>query len=286
MEIKSLENTDFDTIFEAFSEAFSEYEIQLDKTALQAMFKRRGFMADLSFAAFEGDRIVAFTCNGIGTFAGMPTAYDTGTGTLKDYRGKGLATRIFEYSIPYLKRKGIAQYLLEVLQHNPKAVSVYRNIGFEVSREFDYFLQDNALVRNETKTPCIMYEIKSLTIGEFEQTIPGFWDFHPSWQNSFESVRRTPEVFVSFGIFTGNKLVGYCVFEPVSGDITQMAIDTCYRRKGFASLLLGKMLELNKCSSVKLINADIAGDATIKGFLEAKNIPLKGKQFEMIKYLK
>ena len=286
MEIKSLGNTDFSTIFEAFSRAFSEYEVQPDRTELQAMFKRRGFVADLSFAAFEGDQIVAFTCNGIGKFNGILTAYDTGTGTLKEYRGKGLATWIFEYSIPYLSEKGVGQYLLEVLQHNPKAASIYRNIGFEVGREFNYFLQDCDQVRNEAKTPDIPYEIMPINIGEFSQILPEFWDFYPSWQNSCESVRRAAETFLSFGVFTRSKLIGYCVFDPVSGDITQIAVDKSYRRKGFASLLLRKTLESNQYGSVKVINTDIVCDGPVRGFLEAKNIPLRGKQFEMIKELK
>ena len=85
----------------------------------------------------NGNKIVAFTLNGIGYFNRIPTAYDTGTGTLKNYRGKGLATKIFEYSIPYLKSANVKQYLLEVLQYNTKAVSVYRKLGFEVIREFN-----------------------------------------------------------------------------------------------------------------------------------------------------
>jgi len=54
-----------------------------------------------------------------------------------------LATKIFEYSIPFLKKANVSQYLLEVLQHNTKAVSVYKKIGFEVSREFNYFICKN-----------------------------------------------------------------------------------------------------------------------------------------------
>ena len=96
MEIKSLSNISFDELFGAFEQAFADYEIQLNKAELMTMLKRRGFNPELSFAVFDGDKIVSFTCNGIGDFNGTPTAYDTGTGTLKDYRGRGLATRIFE----------------------------------------------------------------------------------------------------------------------------------------------------------------------------------------------
>ncbi|MCD8178150.1 MAG: GNAT family N-acetyltransferase [Tannerellaceae bacterium] len=280
MEIKSLANIDFNTIFNGFSRAFADYEMQLNRVQLEAMLKRRGFNPDLSFAAFEGDQIIAFTLNGTGYFNGIPTAYDTGTGTLKEYRGHGLATKIFEYSIPYLKENHIRQYLLEVLQHNTKAVSVYRNLGFEVSREFNYFRQKNEEIRNYSITDFVC-TIESIEIKETD-SVAGFWDFYPSWQNSFESIGRSAEEFVTLGAFTGNKLIGYAVFEPTSGDITQIAVDKQYRRKGVASLLLKEMAGINKNDSVKVINTDLAC-ASITQFLQAKNIELKGKQFEMIR---
>lgn len=107
MEIKSLGKTDFDIVFEAFNRAFADYEIQLNKEQLQMMLKRRGFDPELSFAAFEKGGIVAFTFNGIGNFGGMPTAYDTGTGTLKEYRGKGLATEVFNI-LPLFEEQGLS----------------------------------------------------------------------------------------------------------------------------------------------------------------------------------
>jgi len=284
MEIKSLAGTSFDTIFEAFSRAFADYELQQDKEQLRSMLKRRGFNASLSFAAFEGEDIVAFTFNGIGSFKGIPMAYDTGTGTLKEFRGKGLATQIFEHSLPYLKEEGIKQYLLEVLQHNTKAVSVYRNLGFEVVREFYYSMQDNDKVVNELKAPDIPYEIRFIDAKEFHVVTEEFWDFYPSWQNSVESINRAAGDFISLGIFTAEQLIGYCVFAPASGDITQIAVHRKYRRKGFGSLLLRRMSELNKYGSVKVINTDVNCESII-AFLEAKGITACGKQFEMIKQI-
>ena len=74
MEIKSLEKTDFDTLFRAFGRAFADYEVQLNAEQLRAMLTRRGFDPALSFAAFDGVQIAAFTLNGIGNFNGVPTA--------------------------------------------------------------------------------------------------------------------------------------------------------------------------------------------------------------------
>ena len=110
MEIRSLNNICLNELFEAFEQAFADYEVQLNKVELLTMLKRRGFEPKASFGAFDGNKIVSFTCNGIGNFYGTPTAYDTGTGTLKDYQGKGLATQVFKYSIPHLKALGAKEY--------------------------------------------------------------------------------------------------------------------------------------------------------------------------------
>lgn len=281
MEIKSLTNIDFETIFKAFSKAFADYDIQLNKYELKTMWKRRGFNPDLSFAAFNGEDIAAFTLNGIGDFNGRKMAYDTGTGTLKEYRGKGLATKIFTYSIPFLKEANINYYILEVLKHNKQAISVYQKIGFEISREFNFFIWNNEEIKIDSIKNKYSYLIEPINVNKYD-TIPTFWDFYPSWQNSFESIQRTSEDFICLGAFSNKKIIGYCVFEPNSGDITQMAVDKAHRRKGVASLLLHEMSKLNKNSKTKLLNTDI-NCHSIVDFLKSKNINIKGKQFEMIK---
>jgi len=281
MEIKSLETTNLETIIKAFAQAFADYDVQLNATELQTMWKRRGFNPNLSFAAFEGEDIVAFTLNGVGNFNGMKMAYDTGTGTLKEYRGKGLATEIFEYSTPYLKEANISHYLLEVLQHNTKAISVYRNIGFEVTREFNYFVWNSEKINNEIKNIEISCFIENIEIEKYP-SVSDFWDFFPSWQNSFESIQRASEDFIALGAFIDGKLAGYCVFEPNSGDVTQIAVDKPFRRNGIASLLLHEAQKLNKIAKMKLVNADISCNSMVD-FLKSKNIEILGKQFEMIK---
>ncbi len=280
MEIKSLAGISFDKIFDTFSQAFADYEMQLDKEELRAMTQRRGFDPNLSFAAFEGNKIVSFTCNGIGNYQGELMAYDTGTGTLKDYRGQGLATKIFEESLPYLREAGIGKYLLEVLQHNTGAVSVYRKIGFEVTREFYYFRTKVSEIKNEFKTKYA-FTIKPIDIEKYA-SIPDFWDFNPSWQNSFESILRSPEKFVTLGVFSDDTLVGYCVFEPTAGDVTQLGVNKEYRRKGVGSMLLKEMLCIHKNEGIKFVNTDIRC-TSITEFLKSKNIVPTGKQFEMIK---
>jgi ribosomal protein S18 acetylase RimI-like enzyme len=279
--IKSLEKISFDTLSESFEEAFKDYDVQISKNELQILLKRRGFVPELSFGAFDGERLVSFTFNGIGFFNGIQTAYDTGTGTMAEYRRKGLATIIFEYSIPILKNAGISQYLLEVLQHNTKAVSVYQKLGFDISRQFNFFGRRMDEINMGTPEMRSEYILKPISM-DYRLQMMSFWDFPPSWQNSFDSVTRLLSDFELLGAFDKQNLVGYCIFAPNSGDITQIAVDKKYRRQGIASALIAEVAKGNKHQNIKLTNTEV-GCESIRQFAESMGILLIGRQFEMIR---
>lgn len=283
MEIRSLLKVTQEDLYIAFQKAFKDYEMQLTQTELLKMLKRRGFVPELSFGAFSGGKLVSFTFNGTGRFNGLSSAYDTGTGTVEEFRGQGLATRIFEYSLPHLKRAGISQYILEVLQHNEGAVSLYRKLGFRVSREFNYFLEKKNKIHKTGESIGSLYRIRQTDLKE-KNRMRTFWDHQPSWQNSFEAVERSPENFQILGAYLEENLAGYCIFEPESGDITQLAVDPELRKRGIASLLMKKALQSINSDTVKAINYETeltAFDALMKSF----GINRKGKQYEMIKKL-
>lgn len=278
MEIRNLEHTDFETLFHGFEKAFADYEIHFEKEEVRSMLRRRGFNPKLSFAAFENDEIIAFTLNGIGTFNGIPTAYDTGTGTVKQYRGQNIAGKIFTYSLPFLQKAGISQYLLEVLQNNQKAITVYRRMNFEVTREFDCFRQTKELIDNQKiNTSCIIKPINSHSVRQAQHDC----DFNPSWQNSIESIERGISELTCIGAFLDEKMVGHCVFDAHTGDLTQLAVSNAYRRKGIASRLLQESIAGLKTDFIKILNIH-SENQTMPAFLKSKNIPLASKQFAMV----
>ncbi len=279
--IKSLSNTSIDIPYQAFSKAFADYKFQISKDQLQAMLRRRGFNPELSFAAFDGKGIVAFTFNGIGQFNQEMSAYDTGTGTHPDYRKKGLASEIFEYSIPYLKEAGVKQYLLEVLQENEKAISVYQKLGFAITRQLNYYNQTVNQIRypNLKESSEIVY-----TNSYYNQIDKSFHDFPPSWQNSIDSISRSIETFKYLGAYHKTQLVGYCVTETATGDITQIAVSHSYRRLGIGSYLLQAASQLSQTETIKLVNTD-PNCESLNAFLARLNIPLNGKQYEMVRPL-
>ena len=151
--IKTLDGIGFETIHNAFIKAFADYEEPNQPTLRELKYKieRRGCNLALSFGAFDNDEPVGFTLNCIGEWNGQQTAYDTGTGIIKEFRKQGIAKRIFDESVPILKQNKVDQYLLEVIKTNTKAFDLYRKTGFEVVREFDYYISSKAgLVINTT----------------------------------------------------------------------------------------------------------------------------------------
>ena len=281
IKIRNLETIDFDTIFHAFGRSFADYAISFEKEEVRSMLKRRGFNPRLSFAAFDGEEIIAFTLNGTGTYNGLPTAYDTGTGTVKEYRGRGIAQEIFNHSVPHLKAAGIKQYLLEVLQDNQKAISVYRKLGVEVTRDFDCFRQKtSALCSPSHKKAPAGITIAPISLKEIAASHT-YCDFHPSWQNSLESIERAGTDLRHLGAYDdAGKLTGYCVVDPVSGDITQIAVTPEQRGNGIATLLLRTAFPSVSSGNIKALNIPRECEA-MRSFLLAWNFCPSAAQFEM-----
>jgi ribosomal protein S18 acetylase RimI-like enzyme len=120
-------------------------------------------------------------------------------------------------------------------------------------------------------------EIKYNELGD----VSDFWDYTPSWQNSFDAILRKPEDFRVFAAMDGGRTVAYGIIEPESGDITQLAVHPDYRRLKTGSAILAKLVSVSKHSRIKLINSEVHCTA-LTTFCESAGLHLSGKQFEMI----
>lgn len=281
--LKSLLGLPFDILYSAHLNAFKDYPFQWSKQSLEKTIHRRGYDPSLSFGAFHNDELVSFTWNGIGMYKGLLTAYDTGTGTCEGYRKQGLASAIFEYSVPFLKQAGVQQYILEVLEENKAAVSVYTKQGFEVSRTFDCFRINSGewiIPQHESSENIYLKEVDISA----ESAMLQMHDFELSWQNNFQALKKNPGDFIIIGAFEKNNLIGYGIIEPASGDIPQLAVTKPYRRKGIGSVILHALKELNKADIIKIVNIESDQDHIIS-FINKNGIPKIVSQFEMIKLL-
>lgn len=280
--VRPLADTPFAQIHEAFLRAFADYAVpmRLSVRELEYMLERRGCDLSLSVGAFVDDRLVGFILNGIGPWVGELTAYDTGTGVERDYRGLGIASRLISELVPILREHDVAQYLLEVIQENTAAVRLYRKQGFEVCRRFSCYqsaVSDLRIAQDGGDSRLPILPVDAPNWDRFRS----FWDFAPSWQNSVDSVLRKREHFTILGAFDGDRAVGYGIIEKHTGDIPQIGVERAYRRRGLGTGLVAGLLRSSGSDRVRMINAETE-DECFGEFARSVRLTSDVGQFEMI----
>ncbi len=141
LQIKVLTGTPVEKIHEAFTDAFSEYEVRIDMPLekLVEMMKTRDLNPDFSVGCFDGDLLVGFILTGYREIAGQKVCYDGGTGVIKAYQRKGIGEMMLKELLQFLKGKGISRFVLEVLENNTPAINLYEKYGFVKTRKLHCF---------------------------------------------------------------------------------------------------------------------------------------------------
>ena len=276
----TLENVSIEKLHTTFTEAFSDYEVKIDIPILklQQRLQRTGYLTEASIGASDNDVLVGFLLNSIREWDGKLTAYDTGTGVIKEYRNKGITSSMFLNVLKNLKEMEVKQYLLEVIQSNTSAVHLYKKQGFEVSREFECFNLDKKLF---TCAPTHQVQhINEITEIDWIKLM-SFWDFKPSWQNSIDSINAVSDEFICSIVSINDEIVGYGMIDKNTGDIPQIAVDKNYRGKGIGSSILADLLKNTESCSLNVVNVDSQCDS-MKDFLLNLGFKLMIKQYEMI----
>src|SRR6476661_5756020 len=195
MTIRTLDHCSLEKIVAAFNEAFSDYFILLQFTAesMKAKMKAENILLPYSIGAFEGDRLVGFILHGYDRIDGDRTIYNAGTGVIPSFRGQGLTAGTYQYALRHLQREGIHSHVLEVIDNNMPALKVYQKIGFSIERKLGAF-------RSPVTVPVSgLYTI--IPVNDIDNTVRGFHDCQPAWQNSLASICRDKEGHSFPGIY-------------------------------------------------------------------------------------
>ena len=261
MNIRSLKGIDYDEMTAAFNDAFSDYDIPAHYTTeyLRDLVLRRGYRPDLAAGAFDGKRLVGFVFNCLDG----DEAYNSGTGVAVSHRRRGIARKLMEHSIATLPAK---RYILEVIETNERAASLYRSLGFEETRRFQSWTSDG----RPGFSPAGRAEARP-TIDQ----IRAWCDMEPSWQNSVASIRRATEPFVVLGDERG----GAVVF-PSNGDVPLLAVAPEHRRKGLGRALLAAA-HARAGKRLRIMNIDDRATG-ITAFLERCGAQRMVRQIEMV----
>src|SRR4051812_20370098 len=94
MEIRSLAGVGWEVLAAAFNAAFSDYAVAMAMTpaALADMQIRRGYVAQASFGAYDGDQLVGFVL----TCRDGDRIYNSGTGVVPSHRRGGTGRALLD----------------------------------------------------------------------------------------------------------------------------------------------------------------------------------------------
>ncbi|MEZ0005042.1 ribosomal protein S18 acetylase RimI-like enzyme [Flavobacterium sp. 28YEA47A] len=250
-QFQTLEKSNTKDLLDVFNSSFSDYIVPFHLTLpqLEAKITNDSIHTDLSVGAFERDKLIGFILHGYDTINGKSFAYNAGTGIIPEKRGHGLTAKLYDYILPLLKAKNTDSITLEVLTGNVPALKTYEKIGFKTVRYLDCY-KGLFPLENHSKD----YEIRTIQSYNW-QSIKLFWDWEPSWQNSITAVENLKETNHSIGIFDGEQLLGYLIYNPLSKRIQQFGIKKEYRRKGLGKQLFN-YIATTFGNEMSLINVD------------------------------
>ena len=215
IEYRNLSKMSFGELHQKFNEAFSDYLIDISYMTRDVMKNRaikNGYDPDSSVGVFDNDKLVGFTLVGVDYHYEKPSAFDIMTGLIKEYRGKGIASEMFNFIKPRLKAIGIEYFYLEVLQENKPAIRAYKKTGFEIVRSLDCFTLSikNYILTEQPRLPIVIKKIEKDNIDKFQL----FSEWRPSWENSFTAMKRVPDDIDFYSAeYSINKL-GLIVYYP------------------------------------------------------------------------
>ena len=329
-----LNHTSLNDLVSSFNLAFSDYQVPVSMTSfsLKKMMQIRSVDLKFSTGAFakniknktaQNDKIpVSFILCGVRknfqiikenenenekTFKTFKKiAYDSGTGTIPDYRRLGIGKNLLKFTIEKLKNYGFDAFLLEVLENNEKAISLYESQGFEVTRRFlcynhkkdevleslkdfdinrfnkarHYNSEKDNFRRHEDHPGCLSFDIqlKGLNSKKVYKNLD-FDDlayFIPSWQNSYRSILNNFENIYINSLFYKGKIVAYGTINQKNGDMQQIGISKNFRNdhkikamddnSGEKDLIKDK--EISQLDLLKIVLFDLARNC------ESKNLTL------------
>lgn len=280
MEFRDLSNISTKSLLEVFNCSFADYMIpfQLNLAQLQFKIQSEGIDLKWSVGAFDKNRLVGFVLHGVKREEEKTMVYNAGTGVLPECRGRGLVQQMYDFSMPFLRARGVEVVVLEVIVGNVSAIRAYEKYGFKEARKLLCF--EGTVVEGREKRG---FEIETLTEFHWPQ-FRSFWDVQPSWQNDRFALELLKEEYVVLAAFKKKQLAGYLIFNPKLHKIQQLAVNHKYRRQGAATQLLLRMKQWIKDEKVVFNNIDATATA-LKVFLENRGLQERIQQLEMERVL-
>ncbi|SMD34088.1 Ribosomal protein S18 acetylase RimI [Reichenbachiella faecimaris] len=280
---RALTRNDLSQMHRSFVEAFSNYQVnmKMSRDAFEdRMLSKLNINFGLSPGVFSGDKLVGFIFQTINKYEGQLAAYNGGTGVIPGYLGQGLTAKMYEFILPDLISNGVEKCVLEVLIDNEAAIHAYSKVGFKKTKTFQcLMLKDGILKKNANQTLEIK-ETRVFSVSEYGS----LGEINPSMLDQLSQVRYhlSKETILEYRENEG--LLGYVIFQPKNGRITQLAVHYKYRNQGIGAALLTRAHLLSESKTLSVLNIETKEEGAIL-FFEALGFARDLQQYEMQKQL-
>jgi len=254
-QIKSLSGTPVEKIHEAFTDAFSEYEVKLDMPLekLIEMMLTRDLNPDYSVGCFDGDLLVGFILTGYREINGQKVCYDGGTGVIKTYQRKGIGEMLLKELLLILREKQIDRFVLEVLENNSPAIKLYEKHGFVKSRKLECFEIEKHELR---PVPDRGFGITVTNPATLIQNEELYRLYPPTWQNEIQSVLNVSENYTCISLSCTSKILGYGFIHKTKGDIPQIGILEEWKNWGLEAHLVAELARHTTSEKIIVLNVE------------------------------
>lgn len=282
MDIKPLSSTPVKTLHATFQNAFSDYAVPLDlpMERFLEMMRIRDLNPDYSLGCFDGDRLVSFILCGFRQSPEGGICYDGGTGTLPQYQKRGIGNQLLAAQLSFLKEKGVQRFVLEVMENNHPAISLYRKHGFETTRRFECFTMERNVLPDFLSSPYA-WDTNISNFLALDSSL--FMSYVPSWQNETQSVINAIENYDYVSLLKDGSAVAYGLVHKQRGDIPQLGILKAYRGQNMEAMILSALKHRTPSENLVFLNveekSDLAAQLWKLGFQNHVN------QFEMQRFL-
>lgn len=281
--IRSLKANELTDMYLTFLDAFSDYPISF-KLSKEHFVRKFVQKLNIDFPLSSGTydysgALTGFIFTSINHYNGQKTAYNGGTGVRPRHRGQRLTQSMYEFLIPKLKDEHVTQCVLEVLSQNDRAIKTYERIGFEKTQYFKCFkLQSESIP--VTRLPSIDLELFNVHTPDFK-SYDKFNTYAPSFLDSSKLLMHNLANETIVEARYESNCVGYAIFQPSIGRISQIAVDPKIRGMGVGSNLIKYIYDTSAQKALTILNVSDKAEETLKFFIKM-GFENELDQFEMI----
>jgi len=273
---------DKELLYNAFMEAFSDYQMDASGTTEEHLLLRMEKNAvdyEASVGAYSDGHLVGFTMIGIDTICGVRTAFDAGTGIIPGFRKQGLAKQMFDHALPGLRDLGVTRFLLEVLHGNNPAIKAYTKSGFEIVRELRCYAAEPDNLRDLPETRGL--QIESIGTDVYRKLVADA-DWTPSFENRFTAIDAIPEHVSLFGAFDGETCIGTLAYAPALNWLLTLVVGEGHRMRGGGRALIRHLARTLPALAKRLVAINVDGsDDGMQAFFQSIGFTHLVDQYEM-----